>query len=243
MLTNANKLIGLFLRATDGGIGKVKDLYFDDETWRIQYFVAETGSWLFERKVLISPQSAEEPDWDEKIIPVSLTKMQIENSPPIEEDQPVSRQAQTRLAGYFNWGAYWTGYLGPGPSGVPTLRETPTKEDTAADPHLRSYEEVKNYTIQARDGDIGHVEDFVIQTDEWALRYLIVDTRDWLPGRKVLVSPAWITDLDWVQTHLRVDLPLETIRNAPEFHPEESLTRQQEEQLYAYYGFTPYWNP
>ena len=144
MLTYTDKLMGMHLQATDDVIGSVKDLLFDDETWRIQYFVADTGNWLMERKVLISPQSAKTPDWDNKQIPVSLTRNQIENSPPIEEDQPISRRAQTRLGAYFNWGVYWTGYPGPGPSGVPSLQDISPEEDTSIDPHLRSFEEVKN---------------------------------------------------------------------------------------------------
>jgi len=243
MLKPADELIGLTLGAADGDIGKVKDIYFDDQAWSVQYFVAETGGWLTGRQVLISPQCVGRPDWDAKQLPVSMTKKQIEDSPHVSEDEPVSRQAQTLLGAYFNWGTYWTDYLAPGLEVMPGAIETDDElsSDANADPHLRSLTEVRGYTIEARDGRIGHVEDFVVQTDGWILRYMLVDTRNWLPGRKVLVSPAWITELDWVQVHVKADLPLESIRNAPEFNPDRPLERAYEARLFEYYGFPPYW--
>jgi hypothetical protein len=243
-LIRTSRLMKLGLRATDGEIGAIKDLYFDDQTWAVQYLVADTGGWLTGRKVLISPQSAGRPDWDAGVLGVALTRKQIEDSPPISEDEPVSRQAQTRLGAYFNWGAYWTGYLGPGLAGVPPAARSRDEEaatDARADPHLRSLKEVLGYAIQASDGEIGHVEDFVVQVDGWALRYMIVDTRDWLPGRKVLVSPAWITDLDWVRAHVAVDLPTESIRNAPPFDPSRPPQRDYEARLHEHYRKPAYW--
>ncbi|MFW6154241.1 MAG: PRC-barrel domain-containing protein [Planctomycetota bacterium] len=238
--------MGFALQATDGRIGKVKDMYFDDQTWAIQYLVADTGGWLTGRKVLISPRSAVgEGDWDAEVLPVSLTRGQIENSPPISEDEPVSRRAQTRLGEYYNWGAYWSGYLGPVPPAVPRPPDEEERraaaEDTEADPHLRSVKEVTGYTIEARDGEIGHVEDFVVQTDGWVLRYMIADTRNWLPGRKVLVACAWLLEVDWMRAHVTVDLTRDAIRRAPLFEPSCPPHREYEKRLHEHYGKPGYW--
>jgi len=249
MLKNALEMMGFGLQATDGEIGSVKDIYFDDETWAVQYFVADTGGWLTGRKVLLSPQSVDKPDFEEGLLPVSLSRKQIEDSPPIDEDQPVSRRAQSQLGAYYNWGAYWAGALGAGQAGAPLSPPGQSADEAAqeaapeteADIHLRSLREVIGYTIQAKDGEIGQVSDFMIQVDEWALRYMVVGTRKWLPGRKVLVSPAWIKELDWLQAHVVVDLPLDSIRNAPEFDPSAPPQREYEARLHKHYGLPGYW--
>ncbi len=57
MLRNAKDLHGFKIRATDGELGTVDQLYFDDETWAIRYLMVETGGWLGGRRVLISPIS------------------------------------------------------------------------------------------------------------------------------------------------------------------------------------------
>ena len=92
MLTNVNQVKGLVIRATDGEIGTVDQLYFDDETWAIRYLTAATGGWLSDREVLISPFSVTNVDWQGKRLDVALTKKQVENSPNRDTQRPVSRQ-------------------------------------------------------------------------------------------------------------------------------------------------------
>ena len=96
-------LIGFTMGATDGEIGKVTDFYFDDLTWTIRYFVVDTGNWLLNRKVLISPEALLDVDWTNKIFPINLTKEQIKNSPALETDQPVSRQHEMELYAHYPW--------------------------------------------------------------------------------------------------------------------------------------------
>src|SRR5678815_3470573 len=117
MLKGAEKLTGYRLGAIDGEFGKVKDFYFDDETWTIRYLVADTGGWLPGVQVLVSPFAVKSVDDAEKHINVSLTKAQIENSPSIDTDKPVSRQFELKYYQYFGWPMYWYGpaLWGPGP--------------------------------------------------------------------------------------------------------------------------------
>ncbi|MBK9166200.1 MAG: PRC-barrel domain-containing protein [Bryobacterales bacterium] len=113
--------------------------------------------------------------------------------------------------------------------------------ETHGDPHLRSVREVSGYRIRAADGEIGRVADFIVDTDGWAIRYLVVDTRNWLPGRKVLVAPRWVQSIDWGDRLVHVRLHREDIKNSPEFDPNEPVNREYEARLYDYYGRPRYW--
>lgn len=162
-------------------------------------------------------------------------------------DQPVSRQMEADLHEHYNWPAYWS--LGIAPL-YPMTEQTLLGEvaDMAEegdipkrDPNLRSVEEVTGYTIEARDGDIGHVEDFIVDDENWIIRYMIVDTRNWLPGRKVLVALNWIEDIAWDTRRVQVDLKQGTIKRSPGFDPAEPISPEYEQKLYDYYGRPQHW--
>ena len=107
MLRTINDLEDYAIRATDGDIGHVKDVYFDDETWVVRYLVVDTGTWLSSRKVLLSPIAIGQPNWTDKVLPASITKDQVENSPDINTKKPVSRQQEIRLLEYYGYPYYW----------------------------------------------------------------------------------------------------------------------------------------
>jgi len=247
MLRSLSATENYVLSAKDGDIGRCKDFLFDDDFWTIRYMVADTGKWLPGRKVLISPISLGEPDWLQRRFSVSLTKEQIENSPPLDEHAPVSRRYEKRYFGYYYWPYYWTGGdiwgAAPYPPAVPV--EYPEElEEEEKDPeksHLRSVKEVTGYDIQATDGRIGHVEDFIVDDETWTVRYMVVDTRKWLPGRKVLVSPEWIERIAWGEHTVSVDLSTEEIKQSPEYDPAEPVNREYELRLYDFYGRPTYW--
>ena len=116
-----------------------------------------------------------------------------------------------------------------------------TKGEKAWDPHLRSTHDVSGYHIQAADGEIGHVEDFIIDDETWAIRYLVIDTRNWWPGKKVLVSPQWIERVSWDESKVFVNLSRETIKQSPEYTEESLLTRDYETGLHRHYNRQGYW--
>ena len=248
MLRSMNEIMGYKIEAIDGELGRAKDFLFDDHSWVVRYLVAETGNWLQDRQVLLSPQAMREPDWIRGVIPVALTRTQVENSPGIESDLPVSRQHEQRLAEYYNWQPYWQQQ--DVPFGAPVLLlPVPTavsaqhsgKREPAGDPNLRSVIELTGYHIHASDGDIGHVAEFLVQTEGWVIRYLVVDTHNWLPGKKILVSPAWVKRVDWDEKSLHVDLSRQAIRGSVEFDPAAPVNREYEARLYDYYGRPKYW--
>lgn len=232
MLRNAADLKGLVIHATDGELGAVEDIYFDDETWSVRYFTVNTGSWLSGRVVLISPLFITHTDWQEKRLDVALTQQQVERSPDINTHQPVSRQHETEYFGYYGHPVYWGGpYLwGSAPETEP------------ADSHLRSAESVTGYNIEASDGEIGHVAGFVVQDQTWAIRYIEVSTRNWWPGKKVLISPAWIERVSWMDASVDVKLSRDAIQSGPEYVESEPITREYESQLFTHYGRPPYWS-
>jgi hypothetical protein len=250
MLMNTKHLEDFVIRATDGELGTVDDCYFDDETWAIRYLVVKTGSWLNGRDVLVSPISVTGTDWQGHRLDVSLTMKQVENSPDLNRHKPVSRQHEAEYLGYYGYPYYWGGpYLWGSayyPAGLAvSTRSTETTADRiqreSADSHLRSAEALKGYAIGAADGEIGHAEGFVLDDQAWAIRYLEVATRNWLPGKKVLVSPSWIQRVSWMDSKVYVGLTQAAIKSAPEYVESRPVPREYEDRLYAPYGRPPYW--
>jgi hypothetical protein len=257
MLYRVSEIEGFHLRATDGTIGSVDDFYFDDATWLVRYIVADTGTWLSGRKVLLTPQSAGQPDVVNRLLPVQLTRAQVENSPDIDLARPVERAMEERLYRYYGWEPYWSDGVmplnvprrpgrspaAPGSTSAPAPEalEQQDTDEPSFQPHLRSADTVMHYYIHARDGDIGHVADFLLDPEAWMIRYMVVDTRNWLPGRKVLVSPQWIEDISWSENMVTLDLFKQQIREAPEYRPGVPVERDYEAQLFAHYRRAPYW--
>ncbi|HPI93572.1 MAG TPA: PRC-barrel domain-containing protein [Deltaproteobacteria bacterium] len=245
MLRSVQSLIGYVILATDGEIGNVTDLYFDDGTWEIRYAVVETGTLVSRHQVLLSPVVFTKTQWKEMKIPTLLNREQVENSPDIETDRPVSRQNEIRLHSYYGWPYYWSvaspDYVPP-PTPISMTRTEETEPDPEkANEHLRSYGELLNYTLHATDGDLGYVEDFIIDDAEWIVQYLVVNTRSWLPGRKVLIAPRWVREISWSESSVHVDMDKESVKHSPEYDPREAVNREYEMRLYDYYGRPKYW--
>ncbi|KAF0141836.1 MAG: PRC-barrel domain-containing protein [Stygiobacter sp.] len=245
MLHKVKTLKGYKLHSHNGEIGKVMEFYFDDNHWTIRYLVADTGGWLTGRQVLISPYSLMSVNEEEQYIKIDLTKKQIEDSPSLNSDKPVSRQFETDYYGYYGWPLYWDGpnMWGYFPNIVRDNKKwgDVKKGEESWDPYLRSTHEVTGYNIQAADGEVGHVEDFIIDDETWAIRYLIVDTRNWLPGKKILLSPFWIERVSWSESKVFVNLPMEKIKESPEYTEESLLTREYETGLHKHYNRKGYW--
>ncbi|MCC6823172.1 MAG: PRC-barrel domain-containing protein [Verrucomicrobia subdivision 3 bacterium] len=245
MLNKAKTLKGYKMDSLDGEFGEVKEFYFDDRYWTIRYLVAHTGGWLTGRQVLISPYALVAAIKAEQHIAVDLTKKQIEDSPSLNSDKPVSRQFEEAYYGYYGWPMYWNGpYMWGTYPYIARDRKswkTSAQGEKAWDPHLRSTDAVSGYEIQALDGEIGHVEDFVIDDETWAIRYLVVATRNWWPGKKVLVSPQWIERVSWSESKVFVNLSREAIKQSPEYSAEALITRDYEAGLCGHYQLEGYW--
>jgi len=247
MLRSLKSLEGYRVGATDGLIGHVSDFYFDDEAWVVRYLIVDTGEAPRRRKVLISPISIQQPDWTERIFPVHLTCDQVKNSPDIDTDKPVSRQQEMGYLGYYGYGKYWGGggLWGAGlypdiiQAGRQTTRDRGRSENGRQrldNPHLRSVNALLRYYVHAKDGDIGHVDGFLLEERTWAIRYLIVNTSNWWLGHDVLIAPEWIKEINWLDSTVSIHLSRLSIKTAPPYDSTTVLDREQETNLHAHHG-------
>jgi hypothetical protein len=235
-LRKLDDLKGYRLRASDGEIGKLKQVFFDDQYWKVRYFVVRTGNWLAGQDVLIAPAAVIGVDEQARELEVDMTREQVRNCPPADTKQPVSRHYEMEYHRYFGWDPYWEGDpLFDSMPGMPLPLEDMEAEEPE-NPHLRSSNEVTGYLIHAADSEFGHVEDFLLDDHSWAIRYLEVDTRNWLPGRKVLIAPAWIKRVDWSKSEVEVNLESDVIKTAPAYDATSVISREYEVKLYKHYG-------
>lgn len=250
MLRSANDLRGYQIVATDGEIGSVDDFYFDDEAWTVRYLVVDTGKWLPDRRVLVSPIAINPADSVARTLPVSLTRTQVKSSPGIEKDLPVSQQQEIEFSRYYGYPYYWSGAAlwGPAPYPAGALAATPgftgppaDVEPAHGDRHLRSCREVTGYHLRATDGELGHVEDLLLDDLDWAIRYIVVDTRNWWFGQKVVIVPEWMNSIDWAQREVRVDVTRDEVKSAPPYDEVTHVNRQWETDYYAHHKQPPYW--
>ncbi len=246
MLNAAKSLKGYRLDSLDGEIGKAREFYFDDRHWTVRYLVADTGGWLTGKQVLLSPYALVGVIPADEQIVVNLTKKQIQDSPSLDTDKPVSRQYEEEYYGYYGWPNYWSGtdVWGTYPYIVRDTEQWgfPANGERAWDPHLRSTHDVTGYDIMAKDGLIGHVDDFIIDDETWTIRYLVVATRNWLPGKKVLISPKWIEDINWSDNDVTIHLTRDEIKDSSEYTEESLLTRAYEIGLHEHYNRPGYWS-
>jgi hypothetical protein len=254
MLHRVKDLQGCDILATDGGIGSVETLYFDDARWTIRYLVVDTGKWLPGKLVLVSPIAIRQPNWTNRTLAVALTRDQVRNSPDIDTHKPVSRQQEVAYARYYRYPYYWSGPglwgAWPSPALIPPHemaeldRYAEAEQERAkaqGDDHLRSTKEVIGYRLHASDGELGHVDDFLIDDDTWAIRYLVIDTSNWWSGKRVLVSPEMIQEISWSGHHVSVDLTRDRVKAGPEFDAAAHVDRQWEVDYYRHYNRAPYW--
>jgi hypothetical protein len=247
-LLNLVELNGSTIIARDGEIGKLRDTYFDDDAWVVRYLVVDVGHWLPGRRVLLAPMVLQSQEGGVRGLHVSLTKEQVEQSPDVSTDLPVSRQKRIDLHRHYSWPVYWVpSSYDPWPISVPLADEGGSSGEVQPakfDPHLRSVHEVTGYHLAASDGDIGHVVDFLANEVTWEIRYLVVKTGNWLPGRRVLIPPYWLVrDINWPQRSVEVALTQERIRNSPSFDPHTTITPEVEQRFHDYYGSPTYGSP
>ena len=245
MLRSISEIIGYTFFAKENDVGKCKDLLFDDQFWTVRHMVADTGGWLIDKKVLISPVMVQKTDWQMQSIFLDITREQLEECPLLMEDEPVSREHEKKMLKHLNYPYCWTNN---GPEIIPHMPEKSAQKadeeileelelEEQKENHLRSFKEVKGYDIEASDGNLGHVEDFILEDKTWAFRYVVVDTRNWLPGgKKVIFSLSWVKEVNWELSTLFLDVSKEQVENSPEFDPEQPVNIEYETRLYDYYG-------
>lgn len=264
MLSIVKDLERYSIRAVDGVIGHIRDVYFDDQTWVVRYLVVDAGGWLPARMVLISPISVTGVNVVDRVITLSITRQQVKDSPDIDADKPISRQHERSLLGYYGYPYYWGsgGLWGTGSfpglllntsergTAIPAHRADIERalemgeagSDPGADAHLRSCGEVADYRIDATDGHMGKVKDFLMEQSTWAIRYLLVNTSEWWAGHDVLVAVRWISTVRWTDNAVTVALTRQTVKDSPVYDPWRTLDREQETALFKHHRKPVYWD-
>jgi hypothetical protein len=252
MLRSVKDLQDYGLGALDGQIGRVRDFYFDDHHWAIRYAVADTGKWIPRRQVLISPYAITDIDEDDHVLDVELTKKQIEESPLIATRKPISRQFEMEYYRYYGWPMYWYGaemwgsslypvyHPHPGPIDV----KTPGHEnslDKYKDSALRSAQETFGFRLEAKDGDVGEVDDFVFDDETWAIRYVVINTHYWWTEKQILLVPQWVERVSWRRSVMRVNLSMDFLKHAPKYLGASAISPEYEHNVLDYYEKPAHW--
>jgi sporulation protein YlmC with PRC-barrel domain len=248
MLRSIEEILGYKLQASDGHLGRVKDVHFDDTSWAVRYILVDSGGWLVGRQIVLAPQVLGEPDPNSRQMSVALGRQRIEDSPVIMRERGLTLGEQRLLAEYYDWSlppAQRREAAAP-PSvadsgGRPARTLLQSQQAEQLDAHLKSLREMIGYHVRARGVDVGHIEDVLVQTDGWLLRYLVVDTRNLVPGKKVLVSPAWVPRVEWSGGVVDVDLPAGALKDGPAYDASQIVSPEYEKKLFDHYGGDRCW--
>jgi hypothetical protein len=255
MLRHSSDIDGYAIGATDGPIGAIRDFLFDDVSWLLRWFVVDTGEIFAGRKVLLPPSALGHSSDVARQFSARLTKQQVKDSPDTDTDKPISRMMETDLYDYYGWSPYWStgfymggyGYAVPlsGPNGDlgAAHGEREVAADAHGDQHLRSSREVTGYHIHASDGEIGHVTDFLVEDGDWSIHYLVIDTQNWWPGKKVLISPRSIQSVDWSSRTITLNVDRDRVKNSPAYDGSKDIDRSYEFKFHAYYDGHPVTEP
>ena len=247
MLRQFNDIQGLPLIASDGDFGRVRDVLVDTGTWIARYVLVDSGSRIPERAFIVPPSEIEVAREDGEALRVSLTQGQIEKSPLLPPDRPVSRQEEERLHTYFGWQPYWVDELPPESHTPPVPQGDQMTGDrqaqsTPQDPppgetHLRSSREMVGYHVQANDGQVGRVSDMILDDESWAVRYFVIDAGEALLSKKLLLAAHLIDRVSFDQFSVFVDLEADQAKGSPEFDPTVPVDKEYEEVLRDYFGY------
>jgi hypothetical protein len=255
MLRGVRQLQQFAIRASDGNIGGVTDFYFDDERWAVRYLVVDTGKWLPGKRVLISPHHIAPPDWTVEELQVVLSRDQVKSAPETGTHKPVARREEIAHYFYYGLSPYWTGPALWGAAPYPMVpssaaiaemdryvQEEHARASAQGDEHLRSTREVIGYVLHARDGELGTIDDFLVEDRSWAIRYLVINTSQWWFGKRVLIPPTWITSVEWAKQTAYCRVTRQQVKESPTYDRANHLDRQWEVDYYHHYGVSPYWD-
>lgn len=248
MLDKYSKLIDFEVFAQDEKLGEIHDIYFQDNVWKVKYAVVESGDWLLGERFIIATEALHKPNWEEKQITTDISKEDIKSRPEIDFAKPVSREKLSELHQHYQWSQFMPSgaqIYGPYPIVSPTAdiaqRKELREETEEGEANLRSAEEVTGYEVECEDDCIGSVKDFFVDEKDWVIRYLLIDIGRWISNREVIVSPDWVSEIEWLDGEIEVNLTKEQIENSPEYNPSEPLTREYETALYDFYHQPGYW--
>ena len=228
MLQSVKQIIDRPIRTTDGMIGKSVDAYFDDYFWVLRYLVLDTGTWLSRQRILLPPAVLGRPDWTAEYIPVALTKNQMAERLGLENNGQFSPKKRKHTPHSHVSPPQETDSAllpGPRPPGLDlkgkSVLDKPgaSQPETQDEPHLRSAKEIMGYNVQTMDSAVpGFLDDLIIDDSNWEIPYLVVDARDWLAKKEVLVTPQHICSISWKEHVVHLNLWQDSVKKCPTYH-------------------------
>ena len=244
MFRSIRDMQGYRIYATDGEIGDLGDFLFDDEKWVLRHFVVDMNG----REVLLSPIAFAGANWDARIMNVNLTLEQIQNSPDIDTDLPISRKMETEYYDFYGWPYYWGGVytsaggIYPYQAGVmgavalePEDKLPEQKEFTDDEIHLRSADEVIGYHVEAMDGGIGKVVDFIINDADFGVQFVVIDTEPLWFGGKVLLPTDRINSVSWPGRIITLNAARDEVKAAPNWDHAKPVCREYADCIQQHY--------
>lgn len=204
MLHSLRRLPGSTVKAEDGDFGVLYNVYISEAEWMVSYFVVQTGGWLHDRRVLVSPEALHTPFWLEGSVYVELSRQQILNSPPIDAAKPFSRQQEALMNAYFGWPAQTF----PGMANGQFAPDEPVST-------LRSLRELLGYAVEGVDGEAGKVVDIIGEEPGWRTPFLVIDLGGILARKRFCTTRA-VTAIDWGRRTIQVSISTQTIEQSPE---------------------------
>jgi len=225
MLHLANKVFGATVRGVDGPLGTLEDFLFDEDGWVVRYLIVDTGA----RRLLLSPMAVP-GSWDRSEIVVNLTTAQVESSPDVDA-ATLDRARETAMLEHYRHPRYWgdTNIWGTFPT-PNALSDAAGAATPAASGRVATEQALRLHAVSARigahiqaaDGEIGHIDDFLVDELTWCVRYLLVDTSNWIGGKSVLVRTKMVRGFDPTDGTLRVDAARDVIEHSPSFESIEA---------------------
>jgi uncharacterized protein YrrD len=234
MKRSLKELTGYKLKTFDGQTAGIKDFLFDEKSWVIRYIEADFGSLFKSKKVLIPKAFFDIPKWDKKEFPIGLSKADIDRCPKIEDHLPVSKKYEEQIHKHYQLTPYWSGAVY-----TPLVKSPPRNavKEEDLDTLLRSFKEITGYHIRATDETIGHVDDLIIDDLNWHIRQTVFDTSNWVPwSKKVMIAIQWIKTISYGEGMIQVNLPVETIKNSPEYDPDKAIDTDYERLFNDYFS-------
>ena len=106
---------------------------------------------------------------------------------------------------------------------------------------LHKVTELNRAVVTALDGDVGSINDLYFDDEQWVVRYLVVNTGNWLSGRLVLISPHAVQRNLSTERQLRVNLDREQVRTSPPVETDKPISRRYEIAYATHYRYPYYW--
>lgn len=225
MLRSYRKLQGTRTRALDGEIGSLKDIYIDDSSWAVQYFVVELGSWFNGKDVLVPPDAV--APFDGTTINIELTKAEIRSCKHADSAIPVSLQQRYRERSLFNFACTIASIMNAGPMIVPPVSGN-SYDTSEIDPHLRSCRTISKYHLINKNTEVGIMEDLLLDDSYWHIRFTVATVGKADSSIKKLFKPQLIDNIDCSLSTISLSIGKSGILAFPDFFAEKHLDTSYE---------------